>query len=146
MKVEPGTVKIVNKTTGEILEFAWETLQELKTVYLQLSSLESVIKGSKKKMRNVLDKALGEEEKYDFGDGYTLIRVAPQMKEYPTYIVAKYLDADQLDLVTKIDNKKLEEIIKELVESNSLEPGAWQDIQDNAEIKPIKPYVKIQKG
>lgn len=145
-KKKTQLIKVINKLTGEVYEHKLATIEDAEQAYLILSGMEGAVKRAKIKVVAFLDKEMGDEEKWDFGDGYIATRVSGFRRKYQKPIVAQYLNEDQLDLVTDINGTKLKDLIKNLVEEKKLPVGAWKDIEAKAEITPIKPYIKVTKA
>jgi len=136
---------VTNKKTGEVRTIEWSNPQEMKAAYISLSEEIKTLEWAKQRVSEAMDRFLGDQEMYDFGDGYELKRISRASKRYPKEVVGEYLDADQLDLVTEVSGTKLKSLIKQLAEENQLQPGTWKAIESRAEITMSKPYVKLQK-
>lgn len=141
-----GKTQVVNTLTGEITEFEYTNIDELKSKYLELDSYAKTIDRAMKKMKADLEFALGDDERIDFTDGWALKRFNRATKEYRKEVVAKYLDDDQLDVVTKIDGTALKTLLKDLTAAGAgLPGGAWQEIEESAHTKNSE-YVRLIKA
>lgn len=141
-----GGVVATNSITGEVMEFAWgDDPIEMRQVYQQINATIKALQYAKEKVASKMDEFLGDEDKFDFGDGFELMRIHSVNKEYPLAVVREYLDEDQIDLVLRVDGRKLKELMASLVKENAAPGGAWKEIEARADIKPKKPYVKVQK-
>lgn len=139
-------VQVVNTNTGEVSEYEWTNTTEMRSVYQQIKAQIDALERAKRKVADKMDEFLGKEDRFDFGDGFELVRIHSAIKEYPVGVVRQYLDEDQLDLVLRVDGKKLKDLLADLVKQNAAPPGAWKDIEAHAEVKPKRPYVKVQKA
>lgn len=141
-----GSIQVVNTLTGEITQFDYKNVDELKNAYLEIESMFKTIERAMKKMKGELEVALGEQPYIDFADGYRLKKFQTTRYEYDKAVVAKYIkDADMLDLVTKIDGTALKTLWKELVEQDAVEPGAWNEIERFAKAS-YSEYVRLIKS
>jgi hypothetical protein len=139
-------LEITNTLTGEIFIFEWKDPLSLRMVYQEVASLITALGVAKERLLRAMDETLGDEDEFNFGDGYTMKRIVSFTTKYPREVVAKYLDEDQLSLVTDVNPTKLKELIKQLADEQKLEPGAWKAIESEAEKTPKKPYIKVLKG
>lgn len=140
------TIKVINKLTGEVLEFEYSNPGELKNVYQEAKAAEDTIKRARVKIDTAMDDTLGELDELEVGDGYKFKRIQRSTKKYPRSVVAKYLDEDQMDLVTEVNGKKLKELLADLVKEGHAPQGAWPAIEAAADAKPSKPYVSVEKA
>ena len=139
-----GKVTVVDTATGEVREYEFSNAAELRSVHEQLKALEDAIKRARMKLQAFEDKLLGDEDKYDFGDGVQFIRIASSTKKYRPEVVKQYLDEDQFSLVIDVNGKRLKDLLAELVKDGVAPEGAWKDIEANAEVTPRKPYIKLE--
>lgn len=140
-----ATIKVVNKQTGEYIEYEYDNIDDLKIIYDELYEQKKLTERAINKVKDAIGERVSEDEPYQFADGFTARWMTLPRYEYPKEIVAKYLDPDQLDIVTKVDGTKLKTIIKEMVDRKELEAGAWEHIMSSADVKISKPYVRIDK-
>lgn len=127
-----NSIQVVNTFTGEVTQFDYTNIDQLKNVYLELKAMKDTLDRAEKKMKADLEYALGNQDQVDFADGYRLKRQYRTTKQYRKEVVAKYLDEDQMDVVTKVDGVALKALIKELNEEKALPAGAWQEIDETA--------------
>lgn len=142
--MEDNQVQVVNTFTGEVFNFEWESREQLKDVHIQLEALYKAIERAMKKTKAQLEAELGDNEQLEFMDGTQLKRFYRNTVTFRKEVVASYLDGDQLDVVTKVDNAALKTLVKELVQEGQLEKGAWDDMEKNADVKST-PYVRVIK-
>jgi hypothetical protein len=145
MNAITNQIQVVNTFTGEVLEFQYKNIQELKDAFVNLEAFKAAIERAHKKMKADLEFAMGDDEQVDFADGSRLKRFYRTSYTYNKEVVGKYLDADQLDLVTTVNGTALKSLIKELNANNSLPEGAWSDIELSAE-QVTTEYVRLLKG
>lgn len=142
-----NSITVVNTFTGEVTQFDYANIDQLKSAYLELESYAKTIDRAMKKMKADLEHALGNDDRIDFGDGWALKRFNRSTYEYRKEVVGKYLDPDQLDVVTKIDGVALKTLLKELNTdpATALPNGAWADIEQSAHAKHSE-YVRLIKS
>lgn len=145
MNEAKGSVRVINTLTGEVMDLDWKNALEMRTAYQEVSSMIKTLERAKGKIASAMDEWLGDEERYDFGDGFLLMRVAPMRKKYLTSTVRRYLDEDQLDLVLEVNGPKLKDLMAQLVQEGAAPEGAWKDIEAEADIVPVKPHVRLEK-
>lgn len=138
-------IEVVDTHTGEIHTYTWSNASELRSVHEQLKALEDAIKRARAKLQLAEDKLLGDEDKFDFGDGYGFIRISSATKKFKPEVVKQYLDEDQFSLVIDVNGKRLKDLLAELVKEGSAPAGAWNDIDTNADVTPRKSYIKLEK-
>lgn len=138
-------IKVVNTITGEVLELPVDSMEQMATAYIQLKGLEGVIKRLKTKLNERMLVGLGEAKAMELPDRSRIVRVEQLMRTYDKSVVAQFLDADQMEIVTKIDATALKTLMKELVDEGIAPKGAWKAIEDSAETKPKKPYVIVEE-
>ena len=145
MNAIKNKISVVNTLTGEVLDFEYNNLYELKDQYVELEALKAAIDRAHKKMKLDLEFAIGEDEQVDFPDGYRLKRFHRTSYTYKKSVVAKYLDEDQLDLVTQVNGTALKTLVKDMNERGELPEGAWSDIEQSADMVNSE-YVRLFKG
>lgn len=145
MRLQQDKVQVVNTLTGEVYDFEWETVDQLRASYQELQSMQKSFDRAAKKMSLALTAFLGDEDEYIFPDGAKLKRYYTQRKELRKEDVAKYLDADQLDLVLHVSTTEVKELFAEMVDKGELPKDAFADIESNALVKPGASYVRIIK-
>ncbi len=139
-------ITIIDKYSGEILEYEYATIEEAEQVYLQVSSMYKALEHAKGKLTEFMGRQVDVGDKHDFEDGYKGQWITGSRKKYRLEVVRKWLDEDQLALVTDINGKKLKELLEELVMQHKGIQGAWKDIEANADETPTKAYFSIKKG
>ncbi len=138
-------VQVVNTLTGEVYDFEWENIDRLRGVYQETQAMLKSFERAADKMKVALNEFLGDQDEYEFSDGAKLKRYYPQRSELRKEDVAKYLDADQLDLVLHVNTTEVKVIFTEMVERGELPSGAFRDIESTAHTKPTTPYIRIIK-
>lgn len=136
-------IVILNKFTGETMEFNYSDLQEAEQTYFAIKSMYDILDRAKTKVVSYISAQV--DDRVDFEDGATGQWIAGKRLKYRAETVRKYLDEDQMALVTSIDGKKLKELLAQLVEDGKGIPGAWRDIEAEAEVTNTKPYFVIKR-
>lgn len=137
-------IKLTNHLTGEITEVEVNSAEHAKNLLIELGASVAVIKKAQDSLRFYLDKFLGEDETYQFGDGKILRRVQRQTLVYRIETLRKFLDADQLDVCLKVDTSSVNALVQEMVERGELPPDTLKQIRKDAAIKATKPYVEVR--
>ncbi len=145
MTLQKDKVSVVNTLTGEVYDFEWETVDQLRSAYQEVDSMLKSFTRAAAKMKVLLDEFLGIDEEYIFPDGAKLKRYYTTSKELRKEDVAKYLDADTLDLVLHVSTTEVKELFAEMVDRGELPKDAYKDIEASAHIKPGATYVRIIK-
>jgi hypothetical protein len=141
---KPEKLTLTNKLTGEVIDLEYSTLEEAEHAYLLVKSMTDTWERAQKRLVEYMGKQV--EDKYQFADGATGQWVNPIRRRYRLEDVRKYLDEDQMAIVSEINGTKLKELLAQLVEDGHGLDGAWADIEANAESLPSKSYFKITKG
>ncbi len=145
MKLQKDAAQVVNTLTGEVYDFEWETIDQLRSAYQELDSMLKSFERAKKKMNVALVEFLGDEEEYIFPDGSKIKRYYTTRMELRKEDVSKYLDADQLDLVLHVSTTEVKEMFAEMVDKGELPKDAYKDIESTAFKKPGASYIRIIK-
>lgn len=145
MKLQQDKVQVVNTLTGEVYDFEWETVDQLRAAYQETDAMLKSFERASKKMKAALEAFLGNEEEYIFPDGAKIKKYYPQRMELRKEDVAKYLDADQLDLVLHVSTSEVKDLFAEMVDRGELPKDAFKDIESSAYKKPASPYIRIIK-
>lgn len=143
MALKDQKITVVNKLTGEIFEYKYRNIEEAEAAYLEVKAMSDALDRAKKKLNDYI--AGQVEDRHQFDNGYTGRWISGQRRRYLPEIVRKYLDEDQLDIVTEINGTKLKKLFGQFVEDGVDIPGAWQNIEANAEVTLIKAYFVIKK-
>lgn len=143
MQLDPGQVSVVNTLTGEVYDFQWDNIDTLRNAYQAIDATMKAFDRAKKKMTVALQSALGDNDEYIFPDGAKIKRYQREMIELRREDLAKYLDADQLDLVLHVNTREVKDLFTELVERGELPSGAFEDVKSTAFIKLSEPYIRI---
>jgi hypothetical protein len=145
MDLKADKVSVTNTLTGEVYDFAWENIDQLRNAYQELDSILKSMDRATRKMKVALTDFLGNDDEYLFPDGAKIKRYYTTRKELRKEDVAKYLDADQLDLVLQVNGTAVKEIFAEMVDRGELPADAYKDIESNAIVKSGASYVRIIK-
>lgn len=145
MKVQKDTASVVNTLTGEVYDFAWETIDQLRSAYQEIQSMQKAFDRAAKKMNVALTEFLGNEDEFVFTDGAKLKRYYTQRKELRKEDVAKYLDADTMDLVLHVNTTEVKQLFAEMVDKGELPKDAYKEVDENAFVKPGASFIRIIK-
>lgn len=137
-------IKLINHLTGEVTEVEVNSAEQAKNLLIELSASETAIKKAKDSLRFYLDKFLGQDEQYQFGDGKILRRVQRSTLHYRIETLRKYLDQDQIEVCLKVDTIAANALIQEMIERGELPPNTLKQIRDEADIRATKPYVEVR--
>lgn len=137
------TITFIDKLTGETVDLTYTTIEEAEQLYLQIASMYKALERAKGKLTEFIGKEV--EDEYEFGDSSTGKWVQGSRKKYRMEDVRKYLDEDQIALVTDINSTKLKDFFSQLLDDGKGIPGAWKDIDTNADVTYTKKYFLIKK-
>lgn len=141
---KPQHFTVTNKLTGEVVEIELTNIEEAKEIYLALKSTLEIMERAKGRVGQYIANQV--DDRIDFGDGYVGMWVRGTRKHYRLETLRKYLDEDQLALVTEVNPTKLKDLLAQLVEDGHGIPGAWDELEQTADQQPIKPYFAIRRG
>lgn len=150
-------LKVPNKLTGELFEVEVHPNDpdNLGNVLLDISA---TIKQLKELEADVKQIAYELMEQNDFKsiqlkNGHDWMYKAPNRMSYSFSTVRQFIDEDMM--LTYKDKKgtslvaiqagPLKELVSTLVENKEIDGGAWEQIEAQAENKPVKPYVQLVK-
>lgn len=145
MKLQQDKTQVVNTLTGEVYDFEWQTIDQLRSAYQEIQSMMKAFERAAKKMNIAIADFLGDEEEYIFPDGAKIKRYYTTRMELRKEDVGKYLDADQLDLVLHVNTTEVKEMFAEMVDRGELPKDAYKDIEGSAFKKPGASYIRIIK-
>jgi hypothetical protein len=145
MAIKQDKVQVINTLTGEVYDFEWENIDQLRRSYQELDSIQKSFDRAIGKMKVALNNFLDKDDEYIFPDGAKIKRYYTTRKELRKDDVAKYLDADQLDLVLQVNSTAVKEIFAEMVDRGELPLDAYEDVENNAIIKSGASYIRIIK-
>lgn len=108
-------MQVVDVLTGEVMEFADTTPEDIKNSWLQISKQIQALERAKDKLKPKVAELLDEQGKYDFGD-YMFRQSIVQRKNYDKAVMREALDEDTLDLFLVPDKTAIDKWLKENVE------------------------------
>lgn len=125
-------VSAVNTETGEYIDASFNSPEEFKLAWLEIQGLENAVKRLREKLKEHLEKMLGNEDSLDLGGGYRFVRYPIQRFDFDPFAVKSNLpDEDMFMDVAKIDGKKLKDLMAELVQRGELESEASKAILES---------------
>lgn len=110
-------MKVTIKTTGEVIELPDSTLSEMMKSYQILSDYEKTMKAAKQKLAAESHKYIGDKGTSEVVDGYMFRFMPIQKKNYDKSVLRELLDEDTYDLFVVPDKKRIDEYLKENLES-----------------------------
>ena len=131
-----GEFKYVDPTTGEVWHLTWASPDEAKAAWEQLTALQKNTDRAVKTIKKQFEDYLSQTDREDmhFNDGETVRRVGRATRKYSKLILREYLNEDEMDLVTAPVNTLVKDMILDKTNRGELEPGAFRQIEDTADI------------
>ena len=108
-------ITAVDVLTGEVLEFADETPEDIKNSWLMISKQIQALERAKDKLKPKVAELLDEFGKYEFED-YMFRQMTVQRRNYDKAVMREALDEDTLDLFLVPDKPRVDQYIKEHLE------------------------------
>lgn len=139
--------QVVNTMTGEISEADLFSIAEVADHYQRLQTDIKTIERAVKKMNAFLMEYMDRNnaEVHELPDHRQIKIFFRQVKQINREDLAKYLDADTLDAVMKVDNKAAKEVIVEMVQRGELPSNAWKEIDMGSTVVSSSKYLRIIK-
>lgn len=133
-------ISVVNKTTGEIMEFNYKNMAEMAMQYDNLQQTIKALQRAQLKMRDTVIKQMKDADDLEAG-AYKFKRVITRITNYDKTILSKYFDQDQLEVVLEPNKKKVQELLKEL----QLPTPALKELDDTMIIKNTSEKLLLEK-
>lgn len=108
-------ITAVDVLTGEVLEFADSTPEEIKDSWLQISKQIQALERAKDKLKPKVAELLDEFGKCEIGD-YMFRQMTVQRRNYDKAVMREALDEDTLDLFLVPDKTAIDKYLKENLE------------------------------
>ena len=139
--------QVVNTLTGEIHERELFSIAEIADNYQQLDADIKTMKRAQDKMKAYLEAFLEGTnlDVFELPDRRQIKYFYRQVKQINKEDLAKFLDADTIDAVMKVDNKAAKEVIVEMAQRGELPPDAWKEIDAGSTVTSSSRYVRIIK-
>lgn len=139
--------QVVNTLTGEISEADLYSIDEIADHYQRLQQDAKTIERALKKMNAHLMEYMDRNnaDVHELPDRRQIKVFYRQVKQINREDLAKYLDADTLDAVLKVDSKAAKEVIVEMAQRGELPSDAWKDIDQSSTVVSSSKYLRIIK-
>lgn len=111
------TLKETNKITGEYVEYELDSLRQIIDAYKSAAEYERIAKKIKETIKKDLDKYLDVHGRSEEFNGYQFKTFTTQRKTYDKSVLREVLDADTYDLFMKPEKTKIDNYIKENIET-----------------------------
>ena len=108
-------IQVVNKLTGEVLELPVDNPVQIKDAWLMLSETIKMLERAKDKLKPKVE-ALVAANQADFGT-HAFRQSVVQRQTYDKAVMREVFDADTLDLFLVPDKTKVDNYLKENLES-----------------------------
>lgn len=139
--------RVVNTLTGEISEEDLYSIEEVADHYQRLSADVKTIKNAIEKLKVFLERWLDQQgmDIYELPDRRQLKIFFRQTKQIRREDLSRFLDADTIDALLKVDNTAAKEVIQDMAQRGELVRDAWKEIQENATVTSTSKYVRVIK-
>lgn len=125
-------IKVMNYLTGEISEVEIDSASKAAETLKEFKASEKALKEAIKQINNRLMSFMGEQEQFELPNGMLLQKKHTQRSEWQMADLRKFLDADQLEIVTTVKKKDATTLLGELIEQGAINPGAIKILNENA--------------
>lgn len=133
-------MKIINRLTGEVLNFNDRTYEEVLWTWKHAQELERIAKTIKDKLKPKVRDFIVVDGVTEPLDGYQFRKSVVQRYNYNKSTLRQYLDPDVVDVLTKVDKTAVDRYLKE----NFTELGSIADNIRQSAIPEGKPYEVIK--
>lgn len=138
-------LSVVNKATGEVMEWDITTIEQMAMVYDEMTQFESALKRAKEKLKTKIIDRMGGEEKMDVNLQYQFAIVGRNNYEYYLPELRKWFDEDTIDTVLKADTKKTDQLIKDFVDSGSFSDDEAKAIKECKQVISVTNTFRLNK-
>jgi len=138
------TVKVINNLTGEVSEIPVNSATHAAELRQELKASEAAIKKAITQIDNHLSSWLGQDDEFKLANGMVVKRVYRSRSEWSYEVLRKYLDEDQITLVTTVKKTQARELLKELVDRGHIQGSVFKDLDDNAIPLPSTPFLEVK--
>lgn len=137
-------IKVINNLTGEVSTIKVGSATKAAEVRQELKASEAAIKKALKQIDAHLDNWLGDDQESPLPNGMVIKRVHRYRTEWSYEILRKYLDEDQITLVTTVKKTQAKEMLSELVAAGHIDNGVFKDLEENAIPLPSTPFLEVK--
>jgi hypothetical protein len=138
------SVKVVDKSTGEVIELEYASFEEFGERWDELTQRIAALERAKKKMTEELKQLMGEDDKLPLNNGWHFRKYSQVRRSYPVPVVMELLEDDATKFL-KVDKTKLDAELKEHADDG----GRWVEIshklRDSMEIDQVIESLRLVK-
>lgn len=138
-----GSVKCVNMLTGEAMEREYNSVTEIRQIYIELEASRKAIVTAQNKLKYLLEQFMTQYDEYAFPDGAIVKWVNPTQTKIDFASVAAELGADEAALFSTVSITQLKEYLKECVKRGEMTYEEQDRVLSKAYTVPGKAYLKI---
>lgn len=138
-----GKVKVINTLTGEVMEREYNSVHDIKNIWLELDGTRKAIDKAQKKLKALLEQFMTAYDEYEFADGSKIKWIHSSRKEFNVGELRKYLDEDVLSLVSAVSSTKLKDYLDECIQRGEMTYAEKDEIFATAEEVPGSAYIKV---
>lgn len=138
------SVKVMNNQTGEIIEIEINSAVRAAEALQELKASKQAIEKAIKLINARLDNYLGQDDETTLANGMTVKRVHRLRTEWDVEQLKKFLDDDQINLVTTVKKTDAKNMLKELIERGHVEPMAIKYLDETAIPLPTTPFIEVR--
>lgn len=137
-------IKVLNSLTGEISEMNVESATRAAELLVEFKASYKAIEHAIKTIQNHLDLWLGIDNELHLANGMRVKRIQRERREWVFDELRKYLDEDQVSLVTSIKKTEAKNMLAELIERGHVDPGAIKHMDETADVKGNAPFIEVK--
>lgn len=137
-------VKVINNLTGEVSTIKVGSATKAAEVRQELKASEAAIKKALGQIDAHLNNWLGSDDESRLPNGMLVKRVQRFRSEWSYEVLHKYLDEDQIALVSSVKKTQAKEMLKELVNAGHLDGAVFKDLDENAIPLPSTPFLEVK--
>lgn len=141
----PDKLEVVNKATGEVLEYDISTTERLALTYDELTQFEAALKRAKEKLKNIVRDKMDADEKLVINRQYEFMIASRANYVWDKSTLRGWLDDDQLEQVTVVNDKKITEMLKEFKEQELFTADELKAIKQAKYAESYTPTFKLMK-
>lgn len=138
------SIKVMNNLTGEISEIEVKSATQAASLRQELKASKSAIEKALKVIDARLDTWLGTYEESVLPNGMKVKRVHRVRTEWQLADLRKYLDEDQISLITTVKKTDAKNMLAELAEHGHVPNNAIKLIEENAIHLPSSPFIEVR--
>lgn len=141
----PSTLELVNKATGEVMEFDISSPERMALTYDELTQFEAALRKAKDQLKDIVRAKMDEDDKYVINKQYEFVISSRANYVWDKGELRSWLDDDQLDTVTVVADKKITELLKDLKEAGAFSADEIKAIKKAKYADSYTPAFKLLK-